>query len=541
MNTNNRWQLYPLARVGIFFVFGIVTADLFTPQLSSSTWLFSAFGSLCLVLLARKKYLLQSCLLLLAAFLTGGWLFGNEQQTFYPSFSSSPTTHKAVLLNEPSIHGKVLFCDLLMADGVLKNRKVKAVILRDTLSEADRQLATGTGIDFYGTLEPLENHSSNPHFNTLRMLHAKGFVAQTFIFRGDWQTCQTPTAPLSRGNRFLLTALKMRQQLLDTYRRYAPSIEIQSVLAAMTLGDKQLLPRSLKDIYAASGASHLLALSGLHLGIIYMVLLMLTRRMRSALLRGLLVLSAVWTYVFIAGAAVSLLRAALMASVYTLVSVMQRTHLSFNALSCTAIVLLACHPSMLWDVSFQMSFATVLSIIVFYPPICRCIACWRWANRWWLKSLWSLIAVSLAAQIGVAPIVLYYFGTFPVYFLLTNLAAIPLATLILYTALTVFAATPLPALQALLMKALVAFTALLNSTLCTIASLPFAQIVHVRLNLAQVILAYILMGCLYAAAKYLVMARRSQRLAPFLHSSAHASESVSQKDDSASTKSFVSN
>lgn len=524
MNTNHRWQLYPLARVGIFFAGGVVTADLLPSRLSPATWLFSAFGCLCLAWLTRKKCLWQSCFLLFTVFLTGGWLCRNEQKTFTPSFSSEASVRQAVLISEPSIHGKVLFCDILMADGELKNRKVKAVILRDTLSATDRQLATGSGITFYSRLEPLEEHRSNPHFNPLRMLHAKGFVAQTFIFRSDWKPCHPPVAQLSRSNRFLLATLHIRSRLLDTYRQHCPSIEIQSVLAAMTLGDKQLLPRSLKDIYAASGASHLLALSGLHLGIIYMVLLMLTRRMRSGMLRGLLVLAAVWAYVFVAGASVSLLRAALMASVYTLVSVMQRTHLSLNALSCTVIVLLACHPSMLWEVSFQMSFAAVLSIIVFYPPLYRCIAGYRWANRSWLQSIWGLIAVSLAAQIGVAPLVLFYFGTFPVYFLLTNLAAIPLATLMLYTTLAVFTATPLPALQALLMKLLVAFTALLNSLLSAIASLPLAQIVHVRLNLAQLILIYVFIGCIYAVAKYLRIVHRNQHLAPFRPSHSHTAE-----------------
>lgn len=137
----------------------------------------------------------------------------------------------------------------------------------------------------------------------------------------------------------------------------------------MALGDKSSLSDKLEEDYSVSGASHVLALSGLHLGIIYAILSLLLARRRWQSVSQALILIAVWTYVFIVGMSASVVRSAIMLTVYSFVSLLNRNKMSLNTLSVAAVVILAGNPLFLYDVGFQMSFAAVLFIILFYRPV----------------------------------------------------------------------------------------------------------------------------------------------------------------------------
>lgn len=222
-----------------------------------------------------------------------------------------------------------------------------------------------------------------------------------------------------------------------------------AVLAAMALGDKSSLSDELKEEYSVSGASHVLALSGLHLGIIYAILSLLFSRRRWQIVSQVLILLAIWSYVFIVGMSASVVRSAVMLTVYSFVSLLNRNRLSLNTLSVAAVVILAGSPLYLYDVGFQMSFAAVLFIIIFYRPLLEVMP-GRIRNIPIIKQIWQMTAVSVAAQIGVAPLIAFYFGRFSCYFLLTNMIVVPAATVILYGAVLTAAVSFQPWLQTLL-------------------------------------------------------------------------------------------
>lgn len=324
-----------------------------------------------------------------------------------------------------------------------------------------------------------------------------------FVRSREWQSGGEAYQHLSGFDKLRVRALYYRQQLLGRYRTIADDDQTYAVLAAMTLGDKSTLSDDVKDVYSVTGASHVLALSGLHLGIIYMLLSVLLAGRRRFWLSQVVIILSIWSFAFLTGLSTSIVRSATMISIYGLLSVGGRNRSSLNVLCFTAIVMLLFSPQMLFDVGFQLSFMAVLSILLFMPLLGQMVSVrflmehpvWRW--------LWSTIAVSLTAQIGVAPLIAYYFGRFSTYFLLTNLFVLPLATLILYGAL-LFLLTS----WTFVGNALLAVVALLNSGLGIIASLPLSSIDGLHLSVFQVSLIYTIIICIYIILLRLTPSRK---------------------------------
>ena len=300
---------------------------------------------------------------------------------------------------------------------------------------------------------------------------------------------QEPSS-VSRLDRSKTYFLAQRAKLLDRLSESGVDGSVYAVVAAMTLGDKSQLTKELRDTYAVSGASHILALSGLHLGIIYTLLSLLLSRRRWQVISQVVIIVCIWLFVFLVGMSASVVRSAVMITVYALLSLGHRDKMSVNTLAFAAIVMLLFNPKSLFDVGFQLSFMAVLAILLFYPLFESV-----WSQQFLFghrlfRWLWTTLAVSCAAQIGVAPLIAYYFGRFSCYFLLTNLVVVPAATLILYLSLLVLL---IPSLAYLLIYIVDA----LNQLLLWITMLPGASIEELHPTLLQVWMTYVIIGAVY--------------------------------------------
>ena len=284
--------------------------------------------------------------------------------------------------------------------------------------------------------------------------------------------------------------LKQREKLLERYRQQGLEDDAYALVAAMTLGDKTAIDKDLRQTYNISGAAHVLALSGLHMGIIYAALTLLTFGRRRRIVTQALIVIALWAFVFLVGMPASAVRAAAMLSLYALLTLGYREKASINALAFTALVMLSISPYTLFDVGFQMSFLAVLSILVWTPIMSDWVS--PTLQRRWppLRWAWGLTAVTLAAQLGVAPLIAYYFGRISTYFLLSSFVAIPAVTVIVWLAL---ATLLVPGLA----PVLTAVTNGLNACLDAISRLPGANIEGLRPTLLQVCLTYVLILCVY--------------------------------------------
>ena len=305
----------------------------------------------------------------------------------------------------------------------------------------------------------------------------------------------------SRSRNFFFS---QREVLLQRFADAGLSDDQYAIVAAMVLGDKSALSRDIKNTYSITGASHVLALSGLHLGIIYALLSLLVVGRRWQLFSQTLIILSIWAFVFLVGMPTSVVRAAVMLTVYALLALGHRPKMSVNTLAFTAVVILLFQPSALFTISFQMSFMAVLSILLFVPLFEAVFTPEYLMTHRWVKWLWGMVAVSCAAQIGVAPLIAYYFGRFSVWFLLTNFIVIPAATLILYLSLLVLV---IPQLAFLLVYVVGG----LNSTLTKIAQLPGASIEGLHPTLTQTVLIYVVILALYVLLR-LRLSRHPLRL-----------------------------
>ena len=292
--------------------------------------------------------------------------------------------------------------------------------------------------------------------------------------------------------------LVYREQLLQQYQQEGIGEDSYAIIAAMTLGDKSALTPVIRETFNITGAGHVLAISGLHLGILYMMVSLLVRGLRLRMVTQIITILLIWAFAFLVGMSPSVVRSATMLTVYGLLSLGYRQKMSINVLAFTAIVLLIIHPQSLFDIGFQMSFLAVLAILLFFPLL-NSVFSERWLmEHRVLRWLWGMTALSLSAQIGVAPLIAFYFHRFSTYFLLSNFIVIPCAYLILIGALLLFL-THLP----LFATALTTITTFMYHSLNAIADLPYASINDLYPTLSQTVLIYFfILLCVYSLFFY---------------------------------------
>lgn len=388
---------------------------------------------------------------------------------------------EAVVMSEPAERPKTIGVDLLVfgrgQDGRSGSSSRGGRTLHCYISKDERSRRMGLGDAIVLTVRPPRNYSHTQ----LPRLHGKAGSANFFFVSSrDWHPGGTALSQLSRWQRLRLWFLYKRHALLQKYHEMNAAEDEYAVLAAMTLGDKSGQMKELRDTYSVSGASHILAISGLHVGIVYMLLtwFMLGRR-RFWLLQVVLVV-AIWAFAMLTGLSASVTRAATMISIYAVFSGRGGRSSGLNILCFAAIVMLVADASTLFDISFQLSFAAVFAILLFMPLLQSMYQPQNVVLRWG----WNIILVSICAQVGTAPLVAYYFGRLPVYFLLTNLLVIPAATAIFFGSL-------LSLLFPVASAALLWVVRLMNGVLRLIASLPGAAIDGLHPTVVQVALVYV--------------------------------------------------
>ena len=305
---------------------------------------------------------------------------------------------------------------------------------------------------------------------------------------------------LSHWQRVRVRALEWREHLVTKFRALEGDEEAEAVLAAMVLGDKSALTRELRDTYSVSGASHILALSGLHLSIIYLLLTRLTLGRRRFWLVQVLVITAIWAFALLTGLSTSIVRAAIMLTAYSLFTLGGRRHAPLGVLSFTAILMLLLDSRALFDVGFQLSFMAMLGILLIHPLFENVVSTkWMMSHRP-VKYVYELVGVSIAAQLGTAPLVAFYFGRFSTWFLLTNLIVVPLATLILYAAL---ASLVIPVLGNVALW----LVGTMNAALGWIQALPLSSIDGLHPSLLQVAMIYVIIAVLYLVSVQISFSR----------------------------------
>lgn len=302
---------------------------------------------------------------------------------------------------------------------------------------------------------------------------------------------------LSSFERTILKAQDFRQQAEQQLHTLHIGEQDFAVIAAMAMGDKSALNQETKEAYSISGTSHILAVSGLHIGIIFQLIILLLGGKRRSKLTIILSTTIVWAYVIFIGFPASAVRAATMLSIYSMVLLSLRPDPTLNTLALAYIIMVLVNPFNIFDIGFQMSFLAVGSILLFYPLF----FCLLSSHSNIIRAIWGLFCISLAAQIGTLPLIVFYFGRISCYSLITSFIAIPAATLILYLCVLLFILSPLTyisflassieGLMQLVMNVLTSITQFINTAFRLTSMLPGASIEHVHLSLLQLAILYV--------------------------------------------------
>ncbi len=305
------------------------------------------------------------------------------------------------------------------------------IYLYTTKSDSIFNLHPGDKILFKAKLNPIQP-PKNPHeFDYRNYLHLNQIYAQTYS--EELKIIPTETVGLAR-----LTS-QVRALLLTVIADMDLDPESQSVAAALLLGYRHYISDDTTRAFAGAGAMHVLAVSGLHVGILYIVtafLLGIDRKKphRNNWKKVLLTIAIIWGYATLTGLSASVTRAAVMFTFIAGGNLFKRKTASIQALIASALFLLAIKPNYLFEVGFQLSYAAVFGIIYLQPKIYHLFP----RSRYWLvDKAWQITAVSFAAQAATFPLSMYYFHQFPVLFFVSNLFVIPLATITMYYGLLV--------------------------------------------------------------------------------------------------------
>jgi competence protein ComEC len=326
------------------------------------------------------------------------------------------------IINIPEIKPRSVACNLKLS--APSNNKV--VLYFEQTSSA-LQIQPGDEVVFYSKLEPFKKFGELDDFDYPQFMKNRGFSGSGFVAANDWQFTG------NQSNSITCVSQRIRAKTLIFYKSFKLTDDAYAFISALTLGYKNDLPENLQEAFRASGTAHVLAVSGLHVGIIYLVISVvfsfLGNKGKPYILQQCLIIIILWGYVFIAGMSASVVRATIMLTINCIGNIYNRKGFTLNTLCAAAFLILIYSPFTLFDISFQMSFGAVFSILFFQPKI---QTLYNPSNKI-LKYIWNLSTVSLSAQLGVFPLILYYFGTFPTYFFVTNILVVPLIAMIIYT------------------------------------------------------------------------------------------------------------
>lgn len=499
-----RWVPYAMVRIAAFFIAGILLG-IYQADVIPLDWAYLLLGLLVLLYLTiyialpkARRSVFVGAIGLTAIFFVGyahlisfvDWKKPNHLSNLNTNISYY--TAEVLALPQEKQHSLKYSINIIRVnngDGWI-NTKTKALLyIRKEPGQSnyfykDKILVKGT--------PQLLAPPQNPHeFDFKRFLSYQNIYYQQFARQDQVQLVSTIETKDLKYYSFVA-----RQWAAAQLKKQLSRKKEQSIALALTLGVTDGIDNELQSAYAASGAMHVLAVSGLHVGILYGMVLLLFRPIKnlswSRWLIAIASLLILWSFAFITGLSPSVLRAVTMFSFVALAKPFGRSSSIYNTLACSAFLLLLFDPFLIMSVGFQLSYLAVLGIVSIHRPL----------YQWWepksavLDWVWNITCVSIAAQLATFSLGILYFHQFPVYFLFSNLFVIPGAIAVLVTSILVILTSAFSPLTALLGKLLQGLIQLLNYGVFTFEQLPFSLINDIYFTTLQCWLLILALGFL---------------------------------------------
>ncbi len=469
---------YPVAlKILLPLVVGILLSHYFSVEIKFS-WLVSLFLFLIAGIILRVKNANISNSIfgsLLFLFFTATGIFSksnsdSSKDTSYFSnyiLQDSVTYIQLTLRDYPTLSEKWLKCEATVnaLNGQETSGKIQVFIERDSNSE---NLSYGDQIYASGFISAISAPMNPNEFDYRAYMKLHDIHHQVFIRNNQWKISGKDANPI------LESIYSIRNYCSNVIENSGMDPENIAVAKALVLGDKALISDELMLSYASTGALHVLAVSGLHVGIIMLILgfmLKPLKRIKKAKFLFLVfALSGIWFYAILTGLTPSVLRAAVMFSFVLIGSEMQRDTSIYQSLMVSATILLLIDPNVLFQLGFLLSYFAVIGIVFFHPKI---YALFYFKNKL-IDKTWQVTSVSIAAQLATFPLGIYCFQQFPNYFLIANLIVIPISFLVLIVGIAALILNAIPILSFVLFYMLNWLIYLLNVGVRSVESLPFA-------------------------------------------------------------------
>jgi competence protein ComEC len=503
------WNKYPLLRILIPFVAGIIIV--FHIDFAFHVWVLlfiTAVGVLSMSVLQKyqtyRNRWLCGLLIIISIF-----SFSVAYTQFFidagkPSQSLIENNDKllfiASVVDPPTIKKKSVKITVKMEaykqDETFQNDRSK-IIIHVAKDERSEKIAYGDKLLFYTYLNKVAEPKNPKEFNYKRYLSIKNIYLQAYVDARSWQKISE-----KHGNPIIRFASNTRNKFLKIFRESNMDVQEYGIISAILLSSNADLDPDLQRSYSAAGVSHILSVSGMHIGIVYIILAFFlsfmdkTKNQRIA--RSFILLVVIWGYACITGLATSVIRCGTMLSFVAVGGVLNRKTNSYNSLMTSMIFLLLLNPLVILQLGFQLSYLAVFGIL--------------WTQRRFSllyetktktgKHIWDIITVSLAAQLFTAPLAIFYFHQFPNYFLLTNIALITLLPLVIGVGMAVLVFSFWSFTYQYISLVLTYLIKSMNWIVLKTETLPYSLTPNIDISIWQVILAYLLIMIAMSAFFY---------------------------------------
>lgn len=403
----------------------------------------------------------------------------------------------AVIVSEPEKNS-----DILRFTAEIRNKENEKIISPSSgkllialkLSNAEKvQYRYGDLLLIPSTFNEVEPPYNPSEFDFKSYLAHQAIYHQTFI-----NEYQVKLLKRDEGNSVISYALQLRQKLVKRLNNFIKNKDAAAVASTLILGYRADLSREVLHAYAATGTMHVLSVSGMHVGILFIfldaALKWMNRKKGLRIFKTILLLLIIWLYALITGFSAAVCRAALMLSFVIIGKALHRRTNTYNLLAISAVLLLLYNPYFLLDVGFQLSYLAVAGLIYFYPKIYHAL----YFKCYLADKAWGCISLSIAAQLATFPLSMFYFHQFPFYFLISNLFIILPTVIIMYTGL-LFALLPFDIFSDFLgwiLERTIVFT---NSGLTAIENFPLSVITGIWIDPWEYMLLYLLIFLLFIA------------------------------------------
>ena len=503
------WKSAPLVRILIPFTAGIAAQwylNIPLPVTLISGFCFLTFFFLLRFLSDRLRYKLawlQGILLHLIIFCAGAFItwhndIRNDQKWFGNYYTDSSAL--IIRITEPPLPKERSFKSegiVESVEGVEKKVKGKVLIY---FSHADSASLPkyGDKILVTDSLVPIKNSGNPGAFDYKRYAQFQQIFHQIFLKRNQYVLLKE-----HKENPLYSFIYFARQKVTGILQQYVRGDKrVTGIAEALLIGYKEDLDKDVVQSYSNTGVVHIIAISGMHLGLIYIVLVWVFSRLplikRSAVTRVILVLSCLWLFSLITGASASVLRSAVMFTCIITGKEFFRKAGIYNSIAASAFLLLAYDPYLLWDVGFQLSYFAVGGIVWLQKPVYNLL----YVKNKALRYIWEMCSITIAAQVLTFPICIYYFHQFPASFLLTNLICVPLSTVILFAEIGLVVFSWIQLAADMIGKLTYVLTWLMNTIIRFFDKLPGSLIDRIYATPLSTWLLYSLVFCTCAVLLY---------------------------------------